>query len=144
MLCSFTVGVLEDTNGPAAIQRVLLNGKVCTHTKMAQTTSGNSWADGSALCKTKPFADACAHLQGHFTEVLKKSRPSVGAEDLAPFEEFTATYGQVRQTTPRPSGARPRASCLVRLQVPHYAQCLVRGLLTPPRACVAATSQEGV
>ena len=128
MLCSFTVGVLEDTNGPAAIQRVLLNGKVCTHTTMAQTTSGNSWADGSALCKTKPFADACAHLQGHFAEVLKKSRPSVGAEDLAPFEEFTATYGQVRQTTPRPSGARPRASCLAHLRCrntcTHSASCV--------------------
>jgi hypothetical protein len=32
--------------------------------------------------------------QEHFDGVLQSSNPSVAAEDLAPFEEFTASYGQ--------------------------------------------------
>ena len=31
---------------------------------------------------------------GHFRAVLEKSHPSVVAEDLKPFEEFTESYGQ--------------------------------------------------
>jgi hypothetical protein len=31
---------------------------------------------------------------GHFRAVLEKSHPSVAAEDLKPFEEFTESYGQ--------------------------------------------------
>ena len=30
----------------------------------------------------------------HFQAVIEKSHPSVAAEDLKPFEEFTESYGQ--------------------------------------------------